>query len=306
MKYSIAFWIGFHVFLVIFLALDLLVFQKKRKLSNLSSSWFWSAIWISVALVFNGCIYLLEGKEDALLFFTGYLVEKSLSIDNLFVFLMIFSSLKIQARQQLKILYLGIFGALILRLSLILIGVSILSNYAWMYYVMGAFLCFTGLQFLMDTGKEKKLEDNLIFRFISRYLPVSFTASSSTFWVRKKNKIYLTSAMVALILVEISDVIFALDSIPAVLAITTDPFLVYTSNVFAILGLRSLYFIISYYKDKLKFFSYGLAGILLFIGGKMIISHFVVIHTGISLGVIFLILLLTVLASSKRKLNSRS
>jgi tellurite resistance protein TerC len=297
MSYNWQFWVGFHVIIFFLIFLDLCVFRKGKDKGTLKSALCWTLFWVVIALGFNAFIYFSKGYEDALLFFTGYLVEKSLSVDNIFVFILIFSSLHILRHYQHKILYLGLLGALVFRLSLILFGVSLLEHFAWMYYVFGAFLCCTGVKFLLDVNQEKEIDKIFFYRMLKKYLPIKKEISQEVFVQRIKGRLYFSMSFLALVMIEISDFIFALDSIPAILAITTNTFIVYTSNVFAILGLRSLYLVLDHCKDRFHYFSYGLSAILCFVGVKMLIAEWIKIPNLLSLGVIFLILCITVILS---------
>ena len=297
MEYPLSFWMGFHAIVFSLLYLDLSIFSNFKKNKNIFTSLVWTCFWIAFALLFNLGIYFVSGPSDALLFFTGYAIEKCLSIDNIFVFLLIFSSLKISGRDQRRILYFGILGALVFRLSLILFGIAILERYQWMFYVFGVFLCITAVRMLIYSGEKKGVEDSAIYRAICRWLPITKEPSEGEFFLRRKGKIFITTACIALLLVETADIVFALDSIPAILAITTNPFIVYTSNIFAILGLRSLYFVLEHLQQKLQFFAFGLASILFFIGLKMIGSYWIEISVPVTLGVIGIILSITTLVS---------
>lgn len=297
MDYPWSFWIAFHVMVFSLLYLDLSVFHKKNKAATLSSAIGWSFFWIGLALTFNVFIYFSSGMDDALLFFTGYVIEKSLSVDNIFVFLLVFAALKIDKAHQHKILYWGILGALVFRLCLILLGVAALEKYSWLYYILGAFLCLTGIRFLFDTKEKKGIEGNPVYKLARKFLPITSDPSDGDFFIQKRGKLFVTSSFLALLLIETADVVFALDSIPAILAITTDPFIVYTSNVFAILGLRSLYFVLSHFQEKLRYFSFGLAAILFFIGLKMFLGAWLQVSVGLSLEIIGAILIITVLCS---------
>lgn len=297
MDYPSSFWIGFHIVIFFLLYLDLSVFRRSKTKETLSAAVGWSFFWIGIALAFNAFIYFSSGFEDALLFFTGYVIEKSLSVDNIFVFLLIFSALKIAKSHQRKILYWGIFGALIFRLSLILLGVAVLEKYNWMFYVLGAFLCLTAIRFLFDSKEKKGIESNPIYKLILKFLPITSENRNGDFFVKNRGKTFVTYSFIALLLIETADIVFALDSIPAILAITRNPFIVYTSNVFAILGLRSLYFVLAHFQEKLLYFTFGLAAILFFIGIKMLFSGLIHISVGVSLGIIGTILAITVIGS---------
>ena len=251
----------------------------------------WTILWISLASVFAVFVYVTLGQEKALLFATGYALEKSLSVDNMFVFLLIFSSLGIPYIYQHKVLMAGILSAIAMRIGLILAGVSLLESFHWMIYVFGGLLLFTGIRMLIQK-KEKKIEieKNIAVRIMKRFIPVSLELTGDKFLSRKNGVLLATPMLIALVIVEMTDLVFALDSIPAILAITTDPFIVITSNVFAILGLRSLYFLLAGMMEKFYYLKPGLAAILLFIGIKMVISELYKMPITVSLVIIFGIL----------------
>jgi tellurite resistance protein TerC len=270
----------------------------------------WTIIWISLAAVFAAVIYVAMGYEKTLLFVTGYAIEKSLSVDNMFVFLLIFSSLAIPHVYQHKVLMAGILSAIIMRIGLILAGVWLLESFHWMIYIFGGLLLFTAIRMIKQSkdeghGKKKKemvIEKNIAVRIMNRFIPITVDLSSDKFLIRKNTNdghkiLYATPMLVALVIVEMTDLIFALDSIPAILAITTDSFIVITSNIFAILGLRSLYFLLAAMMEKFYYLKPGLALILFFVGSKMLISEFFKISIGMSLIVIFGILAAALLLS---------
>lgn len=275
MEVSWGFWAGFVVFVIIMLMLDLLVFHKKDQVISVKSALSWSAFWISLALLFNVGIYYFLSEQQAIDFFTGYLLEKSLSVDNLFVFIMIFGFFKIQLEYQHKILFWGIIGAVVMRALFIFAGVALIHQFAWIMYVFGGFLVYTGIH--MITNKEEKDEfdpnKNLVIRLFKKIMPVSDDNGSHRFFLKKDGKVYATTFFIALLFIEASDVIFAVDSIPAILSVTTDTFIVFTSNIFAILGLRSLYFALSGVMDYFQYLKYALAAILTFIGFKMVFNE---------------------------------
>lgn len=290
-------WTGFHLLIGILLLLDFGVFHKKNRPVTIRQAALWSLFWITLSLLFNVGIYFYEGPQKGLEFFTGYLVEKSLSIDNIFVFILIFSYFNVPARLQHRVLYLGIVGALVLRLTLILLGVSLIQRFAWLIYILGLFLAYTGVRLMLRRQQNVAPEKNPLVRWVRRHFDVTAEYHGSKFWVRKAGKLFATPLILVLIVIETTDVIFALDSLPAIFAITLDPFIVYTSNVFAILGLRSLHFLIA---EFLQFFSYlqsGLGLTMFFVGGKMILSPFFVIPLPISLGIIAAILAASMLTS---------
>ena len=290
-------WIVFNIFVFGMLTLDLGVFHRKAHAVSLKEAGVWSCIWVSLALVFNFGIYYLWGQEKALEFLTGYVIEKSLSVDNLFVFLMIFQYFNTPAEYQHRILFWGIVGALILRAIFIATGSALLSNFHWMIYVFGGFLVITGIKMFMQGDEKIEPEKNPVVRLFQRMMPVTHNYHGQNFFVSKDGKRQATLMMVVLIVVETTDVIFAVDSIPAIFAITTDPFIVYTSNVFAILGLRALYFMLAGVMEMFVYLKVGLSFVLVFVGVKMILVDVYKIPIGASLGVIGGILLLSVLMS---------
>jgi len=265
----------------------------------------WTIIWISLAAVFAAIIYLTLGYEETLLFVTGYAIEKSLSVDNMFIFLIIFSSLAIPHVYQHKVLMAGILSAIIMRIALILAGISLLESFHWMIYIFGGLLLFTAIRMLMQKKEEQDkkkmaIEKNIAVRVMKKFVPISFELNNDKFFLRKNNShkvLYATPMLVALVIVEMTDLVFALDSIPAILAITTDSFIVITSNIFAILGLRSLYLLLAGMMEKFYYLKPGLAMILFFIGCKMIVSEFFEIPIAVSLTVIFGILAAALLLS---------
>ncbi len=301
MAHSALFWIGFYLLIAVLLIIDLGFFHRKGQSIKLKQALILSAFWIAVALLFNLFVYFWFGPESALQFFTGYLIEKSLSVDNLFLFLLIFSHFQIPTVHQHKILMWGILGALVFRISLILVGVALIEQFHWMFYVFGAFLLFSGIKFLVQKEKVEDLSQGFFYRTLTRVLPVVKGDSKGHFFVQRKSKWKVTSLFLALLMIEGTDIVFALDSIPAIFAITTDTFIIYTSNIFAILGLRALYFALSASLNKLKYLKYGLAAILIFVGAKMLLSQFAPISLPVSLAVIAGILGVTTLFSIRVK-----
>lgn len=294
-------WVIFSLFVGVSLAVDLGVFSKLRRKKQeivhkdqappIRTALMWTIVWISLAGIFAGIIYYDMGPEKLTEFVTGYALEKSLSVDNMFVFLLIFSSLNIPHKFQHKVLSMGILGAIAMRVPLILVGVTLLEKFHWMIYLFGGFLILTAIRMLMQR-KEKKIEieKNIAIRVLKKIMPVDFELKDTKFFVRKNGVLYATTLIVALVIIEFTDLLFALDSIPAVLAITTDPFIVITSNIFAILGLRSLYFLLAGVMEKFYYLKPGLIAILMFIGIKMMVSEIIEIPTSISLGVVLGIL----------------
>jgi tellurite resistance protein TerC len=297
---SIYFWIGFHVFVFIMLALDLGVFHKHTHKIPVKEAIMWSCMWIFLALLFDLFIYLDNdfGKIKALEFLTAYVIEYSLSVDNIFVFILIFSYFAVNDQYQHKILFWGILGALILRGIFIFTGVALINRFHWIVIVFGSFLVYTGIRMLFQQESEVDPEKNSVVKFFRRFLPVTESLHGDQLIIVQNRKLYATPLFLVLLIIESSDLLFAVDSIPAVLAISKSTFIVYTSNIFAILGLRSLYFAISGIMGYFRYLKVGLAFVLTFVGLKMLASfmHFE-ISIIISLGIIISILFISILAS---------
>lgn len=290
-------WIGFNLFVLIMLALDLGVFHREAHEVKIREAMVWSGVWIGLALIFNGIIWYWFGEVKAIEFLTGYIVEKSLSIDNIFVIVLIFSSFQVPAAYHHKVLFWGILGALVMRAVFIFAGISLIERFHWIMYVFGLFLIYTGVKIAREKGTKIDVDNHPVLKLLRRYVPFTDNFKGPAFFTRRNGIRLATPLFLVLILVEFTDLIFAVDSIPAILAISKDPFIVYTSNVFAILGLRSLYFALS---GSLKYFSllhYGLALILVFVGLKMLISEWYKFNPFISLGIIAAILAGSILAS---------
>jgi tellurite resistance protein TerC len=295
---SIYFWIGFHVFVFIMLALDLGIFNKRSHKVPVKEAVVWTIIWISLALIFNLFIYLEFGKIKALEFLTGYVIEYSLSVDNIFVFILIFSYFAVKAQYQHKILFWGILGALIMRGIFIFAGVALINRFHWIVLIFGGFLVFTGIKMLFQDEAEPDPEKNPIVRFFKKFLPVTHTVTGDKLFIRQGKMFYATPLFLVLIIIESSDLLFAVDSIPAILAISQDRFIVYTSNIFAILGLRSLYFAIAGIMGLFRYLKIGLAFVLTFVGLKMLLAFFKFeIPIVLSLLIIVGILVFSILAS---------
>jgi tellurite resistance protein TerC len=297
MDNTILLWVGFNLFVILMLAIDLGLFHRKAHEVKFREAIAWSAVWIVLALVFNAGVWYYSGEVRAIEFLTGYIIEKSLSVDNIFVFVLIFTSFQVPSAYQHKVLFWGVLGALVMRAIFIFAGVSLIAKFHWIIYVFGVFLILTGLKIARDKGTKIKVENNPLLNFIRKYIPVTTGYVDSKFTVRLNKKLHATPLLLVLILVEATDLIFAVDSIPAILAITNDPFIIYTSNVFAIMGLRSLYFALA---GSLKYFTYlhyGLALILVFVGIKMLISEFYKLNPFVSLGIIGVILAGSIAAS---------
>ena len=308
---SLPLWIGFNVFVLAMLALDLGVFHRKEHEVKMKEALTWSAVWIALALVFCGGIFLFwqqlnpgssySNTEAGLAFLTGYVIEKSLSVDNVFVFVMLFSYFHVPAKYQHRVLFWGIFGALVMRAIFIAAGITLIVKFHWLIYVFGAFLVITGIKMIWSKDKEMHPERNPVLRLFSKFTPVTKQYEGKKFFVKRDGRWWATPLAVVLLLIETTDVIFAVDSIPAILAITQDPFIVYTSNVFAILGLRALYFALAGIMQMFHYLHYGLSAILMFVGTKMLLADVYKIPLGVSLGVIFALLTISVIASLLRR-----
>ncbi len=294
-------WVGFNFFVLAMLALDLGVFHRKTHAVTFKESITWTVVWVTLALVFNAGVWHFAGPQKGLEFFTGYVIEKSLSVDNVFVFALLFSYFAVPAQYQHKVLFWGILGALIMRAIMIVAGAALIAKFAWIIYVFGAFLIITGIKMLVKREEEIHPERNPVVKWFKRLMPVTSDYRGDRFFVRDNGLRCATPLFVVLLLVEITDVIFAVDSIPAIFAVTTDPFIVYTSNVFAILGLRSLYFALAGVMDKFHYLKIGLGVVLAFVGVKMLLAHSAwKIPTLLSLGVVVLVLAASVVASLLR------
>jgi tellurite resistance protein TerC len=260
----------------------------------------WSAVWIALALLFNVGVYFRLGAQAATEFLTGYIIEKSLSVDNIFVFLLIFTAFRVPAIYQHRVLYFGVFGALVMRGILIFIGATLIEQFHWVIYIFGAFLILTGIRMAIERHQELHPEENPIVQIVGRLIPISAEYRGQRFFLREAGRWLATPLMLVLIVVEFTDLVFAVDSIPAIFAVTQDPFIVYTSNVFAILGLRSLYFALSGLVEKFHYLKLGLSAVLVFVGLKMIFADVYKIPIGLSLGLIVAILATALIASLVR------
>jgi tellurite resistance protein TerC len=270
---SVWLWVGFNVFVLCILALDLGVFHKKSHIVSFKESITWTVVWVTLAMIFNLGIAHYMGKDKALEFFTGYVIEKSLSVDNIFVFALLFTAFAVPPLYQHKILFWGIIGALMMRAGMIALGAALISNFTWIIYVFGIFLILTGIKMLIKSDETYDPKKSIVFKLFRKVMPVTDTYHDDKFLVRQNGILTATPMLMVLVLVEFTDVIFAVDSIPAIFAVTKDPFIVYTSNVFAILGLRSLYFALAGVMDKFHYLKTGLALVLGFVGTKMLLSH---------------------------------
>jgi tellurite resistance protein TerC len=290
-------WVLFLAFIIGLLALDLGVFHREAHEVGRKEALTWSAVWIGLALLFNAGVFVFMGNQAGIEWFTGYVVEKSLAIDNVFVFLLIFSAFAVPAKYQHRVLFWGIIGALIMRAGLIASAGVLLSTFHWIIYVFGAFLIFTGLRFLRGGHEAPSLETNRLVKLAKRFYPVTEGYEGQKFFVMRNGVRFMTPLFLVLLLVESTDLVFAVDSIPAIYAITDDPFIVFTSNVMAILGLRALYFVLAGYLAGLKYLKPGLAGVLVWVGSKMLLVDIYKVPALVSLAVIITILTIAIGAS---------
>jgi len=290
------FWIGFNLFVLALLALDLGLLNKRAHAVHFREALSWSAMWVALAAAFAVVVYFWHGRPATLEFVTGYVIELSLSVDNLFVFLVIFRYFRVPAEYQHQVLFWGILGALIMRGVFIAAGVGLMTRFHWIVYVFGAMLIYSGIKLLRQGEAEIHPENNPVLKLFRKLVPVTKDYEGGKFFVRKRG-LYATPLLAVLVVVETTDLLFAVDSIPAILAITRDAFIVYTSNVFAILGLRSMYFALAGLMDIFHYLHYGLSVVLIFVGIKMVGSDFFKIPTAIALGVVVLVLAGSVLAS---------
>lgn len=293
----LVFWFAFNAVVLSLLALDLFLFHRNPHPVSGREAALWSAFWILLSLGLNVLIWKAMGPTLALEFLTGYLIEVSLSVDNIFVFVLIFGYFRVPAAYQHRVLFWGIVGALVMRGMMIWLGVTLIENFAWMFYVFGAFLVFTGIKMATSGGESVDPEHNPLVRLCCRLFPMSKTYAGGNFVVREGSRTMLTPLALVLVMVESTDLLFALDSIPAIVAITQHKFIIYTSNVCAILGLRALYFLLAAVVTKFVYLRFGLAAILTFIGIKMLIADFIHLPTEVALGAVAACLLLSVAAS---------
>ncbi len=298
---SILKWVIFNAGVLVLLALDLGVFHRKAHVVKMREALLWSAVWIALAMLYNLGVLYWKGPTAALEFFTGYLIEKSLSVDNIFVFVLVFSFFKVPEEYQHRVLFWGILGALIMRGVLIAVGAALIDNFSWIIYVFGAFLIFTGIRMAVQKEHGVDPERNPLVRILRKVMPVTDEYHGAKFIVRQNTTIHATPLLVVLLIVEFTDLIFAVDSIPAIFAVTRDPFIVYTSNVFAILGLRALYFALAGVIGRFHYLKLGLSVVLVFVGVKMLLGHTIfAIPIAWSLAVIGGILAVSVAASLLR------
>lgn len=299
--HTILLWVGFNIFILFLLIVDLMIFNRKPHEISIRESLVWSGIWIFISLLFNVGVFFWYGHESALQFFTGYLIEKSLSVDNLFVFLLLFSYFRVPPRFQHKVLFWGILGALVMRGILIFLGAALVARFHWVLYIFGFFLVITGIK-MATQKKEKEIhpERNIVVRIFKKIFPVTTGFHEERFFIKSGGKRYGTLLLIVLIVIETTDLLFAVDSIPAIFAITQDSFIIYTSNVFAILGLRSLYFALAGMMDVFYYLKHGLSIILVFVGIKMLFMEFLNIPIGLALGIVGAVLCIAILASIVR------
>lgn len=290
-------WVGFGLFVLTVLAIDLGILNRTARHVNIREAATWTAVWVSLALIFNVAVYFLRGRVAALEFFTGYLIEWSLSMDNVFVFALLFAYFAVPRRYQRRVLFWGILGAVLMRLTFILIGAALLKKFHWVIYIFGAIVLLAGVKMFRHGTEDIHPERNPVLSLARRFLRITPTFEKEKFFVRHNGALFATPLFLVLLVVEATDVVFAVDSIPAIFAITRDPFIVFTSNVFAILGLRALYFLLAGVMGMFRYLDEGLALILCFIGVKMLISDFYHIPIGLSLGVVVLILAIAIVVS---------
>jgi tellurite resistance protein TerC len=297
MSDSTILWISFNAFVLLMLALDLGVFHRKSHEITVKEALIWTGVWITLAMLFNIFIDFYFGKDKAIEFFTGYLIEKSLSVDNIFVIIMIFSYFNVPKPYQHKVLFWGILGALVMRAAFIFAGIELIHKFHWLIYIFGGFLIFTGIRMVKAGDVQLDLEHNPVVKFVRRIVRVTPAFHEDKFFTRIDGILWATPLFLVVVMIEATDLIFAVDSIPAILAISEDPFIVYTSNVFAILGLRSMYFALAGIEKYFRFLKFGLAVVLVFVGAKMCLMDFVKIPVEVSLIVIVFVLGISMIAS---------
>lgn len=297
MPVSPSFWIFFNLFVLVMLAIDLGVFNRDQHEVKVREALIWTGVWVTLACLFGLGIYYFRGRELALQFFAGYLIEESLSVDNLFVFLLIFTYFKVPPRYQHKVLFWGIIGAIVLRATFIFTGITLIHHFHWIFYLLGVFLIITGIKMIFEKEEEIALEKNLILRIFKKCFRMTPHFDEGKFITRHNGLLHFTPLLAVLLIVDVADVIFAVDSIPAILSISTNIFIVYTSNIFAIMGLRSLYFALAGLMQLFHYLNYALSAILVFVGVKMLIGDYYAIPVVLVLGVIVSVLAVAIAAS---------
>jgi tellurite resistance protein TerC len=293
-------WVGFNLFIFLLLALDLGVFHRKAHEVSLKEAGAWSAVWVTIALTFNAGIWWLRGAEPAVQFLTGYLIEKSLSVDNVFVWSMLFTSLAIPLKYQHRVLFWGIFGALALRAGFVILGSALITTFWWVLLIFGVFLIYTGVKIFRHRNEDEAKEATHGLGLLRKIMPVTEEFDGHKFFTRQNAKRAATPLLAALVVIEVTDIIFAVDSVPAILAVSHESFIVLSSNAFAILGLRAMYFLLANAKEKFFYLAHALGGILVFVGAKMTVSHWVHVNTYLSLGVILAMLVAAIVLSIRR------
>lgn len=286
MEHSLLLWFGFLVFIAVMLAIDLGVFNRRPHAVTFREALIWSIVWVVLAFVFFGVLYHFMGEEKSFEFITGYLIEKSLSVDNLFVFVLIFAYFNVAPAYKHRVLFWGIIGALVLRGALILAGTALISHFHWVAYIFGAFLVYTGIKVAFVETEDITPEKNRVIRLFRKFYPITNEFHGTKFFIYREGHYWATPLFLVILMVATTDFVFALDSIPAIFAITLDPFIVFTANVFAVLGLRALYFLLANIVSKFHYLKFGLAVILIYVGAKMVLVDFYKIPTGLSLSVI--------------------
>ena len=306
MSTQVIWWVVFASIIAILLFLDMKVFHRKSSVITIKQSLMWTAFWIALALIFNLAIWIWKGSTPATEYLTCFLIEKSLSVDNLFVFLMVFSFFAVPIAYQHKVLFWGIIGAIVLRLAFIEAGATLLENFDWVFYIFGAFLIIAALRMAFQKEKEMKPDKNPVLRIFRKFFGTTEDYEGDRFFVKRFGRYVATPLLITVIVIETTDLVFAMDSIPAAFSITLDKFVIYTSNIFAILGLRSLYFALAGIMPLFHYLKYGLVIVLTFIGIKMLLAHYYKIPTGIALGVVASVLIIAVVASVIRNRRNKA
>jgi tellurite resistance protein TerC len=303
---SVEWWVGFNLFVLTMLAIDLGVFNRKEHDISLREAATWTSVWVTLAFIFNVFLFFQIGKARALEFTTGYLIELSLSVDNIFVFLIIMKYFAVPTKSRHRVLFWGVLGALIMRAVMIFAGVLLLQRFHWLIYVFGAFLIYTGVKMFRHGEEEIHPERNPLLTFVRKFMRMTKEYHGAKFFISRGGLRYATPMLAVLIMIETTDVVFALDSIPAIFAITRDPLIVYTSNIFAILGLRSMFFLLQGVMERFVYLHFGLAIVLMFVGLKMVLADIYHISIGVSLAVVGIVLIGSILLSLRKTQKSGS